>query len=118
MLHGRLSRAALGRGVCEQEQWRNRKGEYCTASARKALPELAAELKLALPPPQPGPPAGRTRCSPEAPVVMSDFSGSLEELGEVRVRLAESAAERRLCAALLDQEHPGVAPLSWTVEIA
>ncbi len=64
---GVLSRAALGRGVCEQEDWRNRKGEYCTASARKALPELAADLKLPLPAARPGPPAGRVRCSPAAP---------------------------------------------------
>ncbi len=34
------------------------------------------------------------------------FTGSLAELGEVRVRLATSEAERRLCAGLLDQHHP------------
>ena len=39
---GQLSRAALGRGVCGREDWRNPKGEYCTASARKAL--RASEL--------------------------------------------------------------------------
>ncbi len=101
-----LSRAALGRGVCEREDWRNGKGEYCTASARKALPELAAHLKLPLPPPQPGPPAGRVRCSPSADVETTVCSGSLEELGEVRVQLASSEADRRLCAELLDAQHP------------
>ena len=101
LLGGQLSRAALGRGVCEQEDWRNPKGEYCTASARKALPELAAQLGLPLPAAQPGPPAGQ-RCSrPPAPTAC--FSGSLEELGAVRVRLAQSAADRRLCADLLAQ---------------
>ena len=54
---GQLSRAALGRGICEQEDWRNPKGDYCTSSARKALPALATELKRPLPAPQPGPPA-------------------------------------------------------------
>ncbi len=117
-----LSRAALGRGVCEQEDWRNRKGEYCTASARKALPELAADLKLPLPAARPGPPAGRVRCSPAAPVAATVFSGSLQELGEVRVRLAASEADRRLCAELLQAQHPlgpGRAPgcrLSYLLE--
>ncbi len=46
---GQLSRAALGRGICEREDWRNPKGEYCTASARKVLPTLAAQLELPLP---------------------------------------------------------------------
>ena len=74
---GQLSRAALGRGVCEREDWRNPKGEYCTASARKVLPAPS-----------------------------TGFTGSLAELGEVRVCLARTEAERRLCAGLLDQHHP------------
>ena len=41
--------AALGVGACEREQWRNPKGRYCEASARKALPRLAAALNLPLP---------------------------------------------------------------------
>ncbi len=103
---GQLSRAALGRGVCELEDWRNPKGEYCTASARKVLPELAGQLDLPLPPAQPGPPACRPRSSPDPPVPSTGFTGSLAELGEVRVRLTTSEAERRLCAGLLDQHHP------------
>ena len=55
---GELSRAALGRGLCEQDEWRNPKGRLCAASARKALPRLAAELGLQLPPAQAGPPRG------------------------------------------------------------
>ncbi len=35
---GELTRAALGRGLCEQDAWRNRQGPLCAASARKALP--------------------------------------------------------------------------------
>ena len=121
---GQLSRAALGRGVCEREDWRNPKGEYCTASARKALPELAAQLGLDLPPAQPGPPACQRRCSPEPPAASACFSGSLEELGAVRVRPAQTEAERRLCADLLAQHHPrgaGRAPgcrLSYLLEAA
>ena len=41
---GDLSRAALGRGLCERDGWRNPRGEVCEASARKALPQLAQEL--------------------------------------------------------------------------
>ena len=85
LLQGQLSRAALGRGVCEREDWRNRKGESCTASARKALPALAAQLGLELPLAQPGPPACQRRSSP-APAAC--FSGSLEELGAGRLRPA------------------------------
>ncbi len=101
LLQGQLSRAALGRGVCEQDDWRNPKGEYCTASARKALPELAAQLGLPLPAAQPGPPAGGPRFSADPSLPAASFRGSLQELGEVRVGLASSAEQRRQCAALL-----------------
>ncbi|MDE0629066.1 MAG: hypothetical protein OXH99_21945 [Bryobacterales bacterium] len=37
-------RGALGRAVCEREEWRNAKGRYCEAPARKALPRLAGAL--------------------------------------------------------------------------
>ena len=106
MQRGELSRAALGRGVCEREDWRNPRGEYCTASARKVLPALAAQLDLPLPPARAGPPACHPRSSPDPPGSSTGLSGSLEALGEVRVRLARTAAQRRLCAALLDQHHP------------
>ncbi len=106
MQRGQLSRAALGRGICEREDWRNPKGEYCTASARTVLPTLAAQLDLPLPEAQPGPPACRPRSSPDPPGPSTGFTGSLAELGEVSVHWARTAAQRRLCAALLDQHHP------------
>jgi hypothetical protein len=31
---GALSRAALGRRLCDRDQWRNRQGRLCAASAR------------------------------------------------------------------------------------
>ena len=125
LLAGKLSRAALGRGVCERDDWRNAKGRYCEASARKALPRLAKELQLELPPAQPGPPTCRGRAQPasgDCPAVQ--FAGSLEELGEVRLRLAQTPAERRQCAELLERHHPlgaGRAPgcrLSYLLEAA
>lgn len=38
---GERTRAALGRGLCDQDGWRNRQGQWCAASARKALPPAA-----------------------------------------------------------------------------
>ena len=64
---GELTRVAPGRGLREQEQWRNRQGRPCAASARKALPQLAAQLSLALPPARAGLPRGR----PYAPDIPS-----------------------------------------------
>ena len=104
---GELSRAALGRGLCEQDSWRNRRGELCAASARKALPRLAAELGSELPAAQPGPPRCELRRrAGELPQAGAAFCGQLEELGEVRLRVAESVAERQLCRGLLEAAHP------------
>ena len=105
--HGELSRAALGRGLCERDGWRNLRGALCAASARKALPQLAAQLGLALPPAQPGPPRGGCgRGAGEVRLGLTEFGGSLEELGEVRLGVAETAAARKLCAGLLEAGHP------------
>ena len=80
---GVLCRAALARGLCERDGWHNPGGQPCAASARKALPQLSAQLQLPLPAPVPA------------------FAGPLEALGPV-----ETAAERQLCARLLQAEHP------------
>ena len=63
---GKLSRSALGRGLCERDGWRNRQGRFCKASARKALPQLASELGLDLPPARAGPSPGRRPAAGEA----------------------------------------------------
>ena len=103
---GVLSRAALGRGLCEREDWRNGRGELCTSSARKGLPRLAEQLGLSLPPAQSGPPRG---CEPSGDVsglAQTAFSGSLSELGEVRLVLADTASVRQQCGQLLEAAHP------------
>ena len=102
---GELSRAALSRGLCERDGWRNPRGALCAASARKALPGLAAALSLPLPAAQSGPPRGVV-ASVESEMSLPVFCGSLSGLGEVRLRVADTAAERRLCGALLSAEHP------------
>ena len=101
---GRSSRAALARGLCEQDEWRNARGQLCAASARKALPRLAQQLGLALPAAQPGIPACRSRKT--AATVPVQFAGSLRQLGEVRLERARTPAQRRLCADLLRAGHP------------
>ena len=43
------TRGSLARGLCEVADWRNAKGEFCLASARRALPRLASDLGVRLP---------------------------------------------------------------------
>ena len=121
---GFLSRAALGRGLCEREDSRNGRGELCASSARKALPRLADQLGLALPPAQPGPPRDGGPAGDVSGLSRTAFSGSLSELGEVRLVLADTAPVRRQCGQLLDAAHPrgrGRAPgcrLTYLLEAA
>ena len=61
---GGFSRAGLARELCERDGWRNPRGKLYAASARKALPLLAEQLGLALPPAQAGVPACRRRGAP------------------------------------------------------
>ncbi|MCY4462399.1 MAG: hypothetical protein OXC26_18705, partial [Albidovulum sp.] len=46
---GGCTRSSLASELCERENWRNPLGAPCLASARTALPKLAAKLGLALP---------------------------------------------------------------------
>ena len=104
---GELSRAALGRELCSRDGWRNPRGALCAASARKALPHLAEQLRLSLPRAQAGPP--RRGCGPRVDglrLALTEFCGSLEELGEVRLREADTALARKRCARLLEAAHP------------
>ena len=104
---GELSRAALGRELCARDGWRNPRGALCAASARKALPHLAGQLRLSLPPAQAGPP--RRGCGPRVDGLrlgLTEFCGSLEELGEVRLVVADTASARKRCARLLESAHP------------
>ena len=90
-----------------RDGWRNRRGELCAASARKALPRLASGLGLSLPPAQPGPP--RRGCGPlvdGSRLALTEFCGSLSALGAVRLVLADTAALRQQCARLLMLAHP------------
>ena len=98
------TRWSLARGICEREDWRNRQGEWCSASACKALPQLAAHLGVTLP-------AARPVASVRAPA--SDYPDlaldcALEELGEVSVRRV-AAKDVGAFRRLLHTHHP----LGW-----
>ncbi len=95
------TRWSLARGICEREDWRNRQGEWCIASACKALPQLAAHLGVALP-------AARPVASVRAPA--SDYPDlaldcALEALGEVSVRRV-AAKDVGAFRRLLHTHHP------------
>ena len=95
------TRWSLARGICEREDWRNRQGVWCIASACKALPQLAAHLGVALP-------AARPVASIRAPA--SDYPDlaldcALEALGEVSVRRV-AAKDVGAFRRLLHTHHP------------
>ena len=115
LIAGELTRSALARQLCEREDWRNRKGELCAASARKALPVLARHCGLRLPAPSNSPPSREGFVAGPAP--RTEFAGSLAQLGRVRLVRVEDRGDRATWHALLDACHPlgiGRAP-GWRV---
>ena len=104
---GRMLARGLGprvvrAGRLAQPAWE--RGTLCAASARKAMPRLAKQLGLALPPIQVRVPSCRQRgVQGPGPV---QFAGSLRQLGEVWLERAQTPAQRRLCADLLRAGHP------------
>ena len=79
------SRSSLAEGLCEIANWCNAKGKLCLASARRALPALAADLGVALPAPQASPRAPRAGPPDSEPVPDPRIEAPLEDLGEVRL---------------------------------
>ncbi len=104
LLEGLLSPATLARRLCELNGWRNRKGELCEASARKGLLGMAADLDLPLPPARRGRRRSRRRAQRGFPPVR--LQCSLEEMGAVSLRWADTAKLRRHFGDLLAAEHP------------
>lgn len=112
---GTQSRAELSRELCRRDNWRNRKGRLCTASARKHLPRLAEELGGALPPVRRRAGGCRRRSPRQArrAVAPVELQCSLAALGKVELQLADTAELRRRYGDLLAAEHPlgrGLAP--------
>ena len=82
---GGCTRSSLASELCERENWRNPLGAPCLASARTALPKLAAKLGLALP--EALPMGGATAASRAAPPDYPDLEldCALGDLGPVAV---------------------------------
>ena len=108
---GTLCRAALARELCAREEWRNARGELCSASARKALPRLARQLGQRLPTACTAPPPRRAPSREPAPDTV--FAGSIERLGPLCLQRIETPRQRRTWRAMLEAQHPlgvGLAP--------
>ncbi len=103
------TRGSLARGLCEVADWRNAKGKLCLASARRALPALAADLGVRLPAARPVPSAGRALSDP---VPDPRIEVPLGDLGEVRLEPVSGAADGRAWRSMMALRHPQGAPLS------
>ena len=104
------TRGSLARGLCEVADWRNAKGEFCLASARRALPGLAADLGVRLPEARPAPLSARR--VPSDPVPDPRIEAPLGALGAVRLEPADGAADVRAWRSMMALRHPQGAPLS------
>ena len=105
---GTLSRAQAARGLCREDGWRNARGQLCAASARKRLPRLAAELGLPMPSER-RPTGGcrrRSRRRARRSFPLLRLQCSLQELGEVSLRFADTVQPPRQYGDLLAAEHP------------
>ena len=101
---GGLSRTALAHEFCERENWYNRVGKLCLASARKLLPALAENLGVRLPE------AEALEFDPHA-CPPSDFpdrsvSCPLRDLGALSLELVTAPEDRRRWEAMIESHHP------------
>ena len=96
------TRHGLARELCERENWRNPRGVACLAQASKALPRLAATLKLSLPAARPMPslPVAAERAFPDLTLTCR-----LAELGVVTLEPVGDA-DRGLWRAMMASNHP------------
>ncbi len=99
------TRSSLARGLCEREEWRNAKGELCLASARAALPDLAASLDIALPAPRPDA-FGTGADTLERDYPDKLLACSLEDLGEVTLEPVGEGEDKRLARSMMATWHP------------
>ena len=101
---GELSRSALARELCLQENWFGRVGRLCLASARKLLPRLAEELGVRLPEAEAMEFDPHAR--PASDFADSSVSCSLRELGPLSLEAVASPEERRRWEAMIETHHP------------
>ncbi len=102
---GGCTRSSLATELCERENWRNPLGAPCLASARTALPKLAAKLGLALP--EALPRGGATAASRAAPPDYPDLEldCALGDLGPVAVVPVDDC-DKPLARSMMATHHP------------
>ncbi len=101
-----ISRLALARELCEREQWTGTRGELRVASARKALPVLAARLDVTLPAPRPSFGSGHIREHHKTDYPDRSLRCSLSALGKVTVEPVADDEQRRQWTSMMATHHP------------
>ena len=103
---GDCTRSSLARELCDRENWHNALGHACLASARAALPKLAASLELTLP--EPRAMGGVTAESQAVPQDYPDrtLNCAPEALGPVSVVPVEEGGDRRGARSMMATHHP------------
>ena len=98
------TRGSLARGVCEAANWRGPTGAFCTASARKILPQLAAALAVRLPEPKP---TAFGECSASVGGI-ADVSVQLPiaALGDWHLHRVVDRSDRQRWEAMMATHHP------------
>ena len=98
------TRNSLARDLCVLENWTGNGGEYCLASARKALPVLADKLGLALPTAQSR--FVRRTANPVTDYPDLSLRCRLADLGAVTLSPVSGDADRRQWEAMMATHHP------------
>ena len=105
----RLSRQELANTICELLDWRRPNRGLKTREARELLEELLRLGQIELPPPSTrGRPRGSKTSVPRTAEgeAQREVRGELGDVEPITLRLAESAADRRLWRELVDRYHP------------
>ena len=106
---GRLTRQELANTVCELLEWHRPNGRLKTKEARELLEWLEASGEISLPGPSSrGRPRGSKTQIPHTPAgeMQDELHAELRDVGSVKLRLVETAEERRLWRELVERYHP------------
>ena len=112
------SRYGLAKELCARAEWRSSSGKYCLTQAYLALPKLAAELGISLPPVR-----GSRPLEESLPAYDEAFrlDAKLEQLGRISVEPVEPSARRQWrsmmqsCHPLGEPRLPGKALKYWVI---
>ena len=102
------TRCSLAKTLCELEQWKNSRGKFCLASARKALPKIADKAGFSLPPSKPM--VTGISCGAGSVEITADFpdnkvSCPIEELRGISLEIVEDK-DKSLWRSMMASHHP------------